>query len=368
LVVVKARLEIAAVADDFSGANDLGGRLAAAGLKTFAAQPGGPLPAEAQALILCSQTRLLDRRGARLESAKAWRRLLLRRGARICYQKIDSTLRGWPGDEILGLLESSGAAKIAFCAAYPRHGRVTRGGQIWVHGRRLDKTEYFRDPLSPATCFRPKGLFEPGLALELRSSAGLKRAMQGPARILCFDASTEGDLKRIADACLRAGIRHFAGASGFGAALAACLSKSKAQVLPRLPGRRIILAGSVSQTAFGQMAALRASGAESSHRLGLATLEKRSQLKPGRARAEKALKDLVRRGLKASPDPRLAYWLLTGGHTAETFYTQLGLSGNWVLGELLPGLPLCRAGEILCSTKPGGFGNKNLFTQILRMH
>lgn len=372
---------LAAVADDFTGANDLGGRLAGQGLKVYVSknlETGGVKGIErAQALILNAQTRLLNASQARAGSRKAWNILGRTHGARVCFQKMDSTLRGWPGEEILGMLEATSAGHVAFCAAYPAAGRFTVRGQHFVQGKRLDSTEYFRDPLSPARTYRLARLFPQALAFEL-GAGDLRLGLRSGKRVLCFDAKSEADMKRIAKDCLKAGIRHFAGASGLGHAVAEALFPGQEGALPPLPKKRIVLAGSVSATSFAQLKALELSGAGkwlsadlTDSKVALSTLTDRSQLKPGRVRAEKALKDLVRRGLRRVKDPAEAFWFLTGGHTAETFYQALGLKGNWALGELMPGVALClaeRDGQkkaVLCATKPGAFGALDTLTRVM---
>jgi uncharacterized protein YgbK (DUF1537 family) len=378
---------LAGVADDFSGANDLAGRLAGLGFKSYVSRnlEFKGLAGGAEALILNAQTRLLGPDEARIASRRAWLALNSRVASRVCFHKMDSTLRGWPGEDILGFLEASAAPRVAFCAAYPRHGRVIRGGVQYTQGLRLDRTEYFSDPLSPAKVSRPVDLFPKGLAVAV-AAGGLKRALAGAGRVLCFDAEDEKDLRRIARDCLAAGIRHFAGASGLGHAVAERFSSgAKAPALPRLPRQRIALVGSVSGTAFTQLRALEASGkaawllADSrSVKVALSTLQDRSQLRKGRlgvqqTLAQRALKSLVKRGLSRVKDPAQAFWFLTGGHTAETFYKALGFKGNWVLGELLPGVPLCLASRatprkpVLCATKPGGFGREDTLVRVMTL-
>ncbi|MES2202509.1 MAG: four-carbon acid sugar kinase family protein [candidate division FCPU426 bacterium] len=373
---------VASVADDFSGANDLAGRLAEFGFKTWSARGLSFPDEEAEAFVCSVETRLLGPDQARRASRRAWQALGSRFGALVDFQKMDSTLRGNPGEEILGLLEASGAPRVAFCAAYPLHGRITRKGVQYVGDKRLDQSEYFQDPLSPAKTYRPVELFRKGLALTV-GSKGLGSALKTRARVLCFDAASEADLARIVRDCLAAGIRHFAGASGLGAELARALSPRPAPRLPRLLEQRIILSGSVSSSAFGQLELLRDSGKAvwaaadekvEGHplRLALSTLRKRQDLVRRAGAGEQALKRLVARALRLQKDPTQAYWFLTGGHTAETFFRECQLQGCWVLGNLLPGVPLCRAEssdgkKVWCSTKPGGFGKPDTLVQLMSM-
>ena len=72
----------AGVADDFSGGNDLAGRLAGLGLKAYVSrnldESGLAGARQAQALILNAQTRLLGPSEAKAATAKAWQALLSR--------------------------------------------------------------------------------------------------------------------------------------------------------------------------------------------------------------------------------------------------------------------------------------------------
>src|SRR4051812_36013427 len=106
------------MADDFTGANDCAGSFAAAGFTAFSAR-GGFFPAPAREVYVQSlETRFASPGVARRKSAAGWS-ALKGRGRRIDYQRVDSTLRGNPGEEIEGMLEASSPRKIAFCAAFP---------------------------------------------------------------------------------------------------------------------------------------------------------------------------------------------------------------------------------------------------------
>jgi uncharacterized protein YgbK (DUF1537 family) len=384
-------LILAAVADDFSGANDSAGRFASAGLKSFSSTALF-IPQKAyEALILNCQSRFLNPAKAQAASRRAWWRLLAQAEPKACFQKLDSTLRGQPGAEVLGLLESFKGARLAFCVAYPRHGRVTRGGKVYVHGKPLLSTEYARDPLSPARIAQPHRLFAKGIAVSLGRGnvAALRKAIQSnQSKILCFDAVYENDLDAIVKACLAEGIRLFAGASGLGGALASRLSLRPAHALPKLPSRRAILAGSVSKTTLAQLALLPKAGfdrrvlgglsqAVPKGNFALSSVERRASIRRLRSRlaqkrfADSRMRALVREGLRLSDSPSRWAWFLTGGHTAEVFFDILDLKGMEVYGEWRPGLPLGRAvgqhrKDFWVLTKPGGFGGSRLMAEFLR--
>jgi uncharacterized protein YgbK (DUF1537 family) len=382
----------AVVADDFTGANDCAGSFAASGLLVFSAR-GAHFPRQEPEVYARSvETRFLEPRLARKKTREAWQSLQ-GRGRRVDYQKMDSTFRGNPADEILGMLEAGGPKKIAFCAAYPLHGRSILKGVARVHGIRLDKSEYAKDPLTPSRTANPISLFPRGLARAIGrgSLSALRRGIRlGSGRILCFDALERRDLSLIAKACLLEGIRHFAGSSGLSTALAPQLKPASPLAVPRLGSRsRAALLGSVSEMTLEQLRRLEASGLAPWLCLGedlpprirgdfaLSSLRERAQMRRFRdAAAQKRFADqrmarLVRQGLRLAGGPLGRLWLLAGGHCAETFYRALNLKGSWVRGNLFPGLPLLEAegaqGPVFCATKPGGFGGPETIVQFMKL-
>ncbi|MCE9663515.1 hypothetical protein LY622_08655 [Halomonas sp. M5N1S17] len=60
-------------------------------------------------------------------------------------------------------------------------------------------------------------------------------------------------------------------------------------------------------------------------------------------------------------------WLLTGGATAEAVLHCHGISDMELLGEILPGLPICRAGDTIFITKSGGFGANDTLVRVAEM-
>jgi len=159
----------------------------------------------------------------------------------------------------------------------------------------------------------------------------------------------------------------------------------------RLPLRRAVLAGSVSQTTLDQLAGMQGSGeapwydleaapprAGQPRRFALSSLRRRSQMKRLKSRAAQLrfgglrIRSLVRRGLSMAGGPQGRLWLLTGGHCATEFFSALGLKGARVRGMLLGGLPLLEAHDgsgarVLACSKPGGFGTPGLITEFMRI-
>jgi uncharacterized protein YgbK (DUF1537 family) len=406
---------LTAVADDLTGANGLGGRWAGRGAAVCVARQVDWLRTEAGCRILDAETRLLTPGAARAQVQAAWTAL---GGSGLRFQKIDSTLRGNPGAEIEGLLLGTAAPWVAVLPAYPSLGRQVLGSAVWVHGKRLDRTEYFRDPLSPAKVWRPQDLFPAGLvahaplAAVARGAASLgtwlRRALAARPRFVSFDCAEEAQVQVIADACLAQGCRHFAGAADLGGALAArILGPAKAAPRPRgLPW--VVLAGSVSATTFGQLEAWREAGRPWEPRLSrpakgrwrdaarlsphlrkrllkdkglaLSSLAAREDLAPWRlaqARrglspvrcAEDAMAGLARWGLSVSGRLGSCGFFVTGGHTLRALDDAAGFRRFHIIGEVLPEVPLGRAegpqGWAWLCSKPGGFGTRDCFVRFM---
>jgi len=403
-----------AVADDLTGANGLGGRWAGRGADVCVAGSAAELRGEDGCRVLNAETRLLAPGAARAAVQAAWVGL---DGAGLRYQKIDSTLRGNPGEEIEGLLSACAAPWVAVLPAYPALGRQVLGGRVLVHGRPLDATEYVRDPLTPSRAAGPAALFPAGLAAHapLRAVSGvaalrawLRRARAGGRRFVSFDCAEDAHVRRIADACLAEGCRHFAGAADLGGALAGRL------LGPATPARRppevpfIVLAGSVSATSFGQLRAWRDAGRPWRARLtrrgkgwsaegaggraalrrnlrrgrglALSSLGSREDLAPWlreQARlgadaprcAGQAMAALAAWGLAVAGGFGRCGWFVTGGHTLAALRDQAGFTRYRIAGEVLPEVPLGRAegprGWTWLCSKPGGFGAEDCFNRFM---
>ncbi|MGK2889805.1 MAG: four-carbon acid sugar kinase family protein [Candidatus Malihini olakiniferum] len=62
------------------------------------------------------------------------------------FKKIDSTLRGNLGAEIVAVLTDSDAEMALIAPAVQALGRITRDGKVWVNGKLLTETEFASDP------------------------------------------------------------------------------------------------------------------------------------------------------------------------------------------------------------------------------
>jgi len=131
------------IADDVTGACDVGAELAEAGVTVRVAVDGKPAAAEDDAVcVVNTQSRAV-------RAAEAYERVLRltrRRPIDVLLKKIDTALRGHLGAELDGAIDGLGASAAFVAPAVPAAQRVTRGGCQWFGGRRLAETEFATDP------------------------------------------------------------------------------------------------------------------------------------------------------------------------------------------------------------------------------
>jgi len=405
-----------AVADDLTGAQGLAGRWAGRRGPAWVAASALALRGLKGPRVLSVESRFLGPGAARAAVARGWAGL--GPAGATCYQKIDSTLRGNPGEEVEALLLATGAPWVAVLPAYPELGRQVLAGRVRVHGRPLASTEYARDPLTPARAERVSDLFPRALAAHApladvaaggrRLRGWIGRARRRGARFISFDCAEAPQVGAITAACLAEGCRHFAGAADLGGALAAqVLGPARRPRAPRgLPW--LVLAGTVSASTFTQLERLRAGGRcrweprlrargraftceaaplgglraalKADRALALSSLGARADLGPWRRReaargrdaaaaAERAIQGLVAWGLRVAGSAASCGWFLTGGHTLAAFYRRGGFERCRIDGELLREAPLGLAqgpgGEAWVASKPGGFGADDLLSRFL---
>lgn len=385
--------KIGIIADDFTGAMDMGAKFAAYGFETSFAISSTPA---GQAVVLNTASREITPQEARERCIQAVRKL----HGRSIYKKVDSLLRGHVGAELEGLLQECSQAKIVVCSISPHHGHVYRNGQIYVWDDLLENSIFKDDPAFPAhTSSISARVGVPSTHLGFDTVRGpiddLAQAMRAaPEKVVTVDAETWEDLHQISQAIL---INDFlpCGGGGLASVWAEAVSGQKPfQVsAPDLKGNLLIVSGSANIRAHEQIAAL-ASHPESliwKIEVPLSPAEKerwfdtiqaswdRAQvvaLCPGRQEKVRdaewlrfsqtvslLAQELIQRLLPA-------FVLINGGETANRLCELLDVNSVQMTGEVLPGIPYGRViggladGSTLL-TKAGGNGAANTLEEIV---
>lgn len=326
------------IADDLTGALDSSSPFAALGLTSVTAvSPEGlalALATGAQVLAVNLGTRELGPDEAEARATAAAQVLRPFTGPDTLWlKKIDSRLKGSVGAEVAGVASVMHPDRVLLCPAIPELGRTVRQGLLSGHG--------IAAPI-PVRVTLP-----PDLPLEVP------------------DARSDADLDHLAigadPRCL------FVGARGLAAALARWLGREGHPLsAPSLRGPVGFAIGSRDPITLAQVAMLRASGGPG----WIAAPD--GQVPPPRSPGPVLVQATP--GTGANPEvvsrrlaegmlphlPGLGTLVVTGGETAAALLRAAGISHLQVMGEVLPGLPLCHARGTTdfpaLVTKSGGFG------------
>ncbi|MFW6189117.1 MAG: four-carbon acid sugar kinase family protein [Planctomycetota bacterium] len=416
------RRPAAIIADDLSGALEVGGAFHTAGFR--AAVPAGldaprQPPRPADVLVIDTETRNAPPEAARRLLRRALRRAKADAGELI-YKKIDSTLRGPVGPELAELLARHPDLRLLVTPANPAAGRTVRDGVLCVDGTPVDRTAFGRDRLSPAAqsnvlrLLESCGIRAEPLPMELvrRGEAAcveaLNSAFEDGAAAAVADAETRADLAALAAAVRACEEQPLPVGSG-GLAREVAFERSSGRPPPpsRCAGggaQFLFVCGSTRRTNWRQADELKHSAGVPLIELDAEVLaETRDPAEMPIERARAAMESrgaaslfLTRSGSRArgpdsegGPTPEqvaaglarlvaemdrrqgLAGLFVTGGETARAVYRELGAEWFRIVEELEPGLVAAEmpAGDgrgLAVVTKPGGFGDAGTMLRAWR--
>jgi D-threonate/D-erythronate kinase len=151
---------IAIVADDLTGAAELGGVAFAHGLGAAVLTRVEDVP-DVDVVAIDTDTRSRPAAEAAAAVSRATRRLLDAHPTWI-YKKTDSLLRGPVVAEIEAMLSATGRPRCLLVPANPSRGRLVRAGELWVRDRRVHETDFAHDPEHPRLTSRVRDLLRPG--------------------------------------------------------------------------------------------------------------------------------------------------------------------------------------------------------------
>jgi uncharacterized protein YgbK (DUF1537 family) len=420
-------MTLAILADDLTGACDSAVPFARHGLATrvlLAPKPVAVAPAErVDVVAVDADTRRLSRRLAVERTTVAARSLRTPETARL-FKKVDSTLRGHVGPEIMACLRAWELSLALLCPAFPAMGRWVQGGEIFVDRRGSIGTVA---ALAGLTADRRTGHID---LTTLRAGTdavveALGRLSRTGARVVVADAETPGHLTTLVEAATQyARPVLLAGAGGLASALAAWMAGTQpaaVSVAPGVPVQRprqassrgaasgnaedvpwLVVAGSQTEVTHHQVVELARAGAEIIEldvdellaRRAVATNEGwhaanllmdgvtpvlRLMVPPlnggaptrGPRLDERAARALARACSIAAVETEPAGLFLTGGSTARACLLALGVSGLRLEYEPLPGIA---AGVAIGGawdgrpviTKAGGFGAPDAMRRLVR--
>ena len=413
------------IADDLTGATDLGVTLAREGLSVTQVNgvPDAKLEiptGDAVVVALKSRTNAPQEAIDWSLSALHW---LRSRGAERIYFKycstFDSTAKGNIGPVAEALLEALGAEFTVATPAYPRNGRTVYLGHLFVGEALLSDSGMRNHPLTPMTDSNLVRV----LASQTRGKVGLvpyavleggaqavgaqcRALREAGCRHAILDATRDEHLEAAGAACLDLALS--TGGAGLGMGLARALARqgkvrrAKGEAsLPRVDGAAVVLSGSCSEATLDQVAAARVrfesfrleperlaeGGAQvsealewASQRLGAKPVMIYASAPPERvARARKALGQeraatLVEEAFRALAQGLAARgarrFVVAGGETSGAVVEALGVRALAIGPEISPGVPWTAALDgkpYLLALKSGNFGERDFFSRAFEV-
>jgi len=379
-------MRILAIADDMTGALEVGAMFANNGVRTLVTLDTEVLP-EAEAVVVDARTRHLPRAeaGDRVARLAALARAA---GVPYIYKKTDSTLRGNIAAEFQALLRAFPEMPLIYAPAYPQMGRTVTGAELLVHGLPLAESPFARDPLNPsAEGSIPRLLAQscdaPVAIAGTRSEAARLLTEVPPGTIVICDGASPEDLEAAA-AALAASARPClaAGTAGFCAPWVRSLTLLREAAARCIAvGRCLVVNGSLNPVSLGQVR--RAAGelpvitlaedpagdtattdslttAFGKHRWVALTT-------PGTCPNQVAerIGELARETLSRGLADGLVVF---GGDTALAVLEALGVSTVEPCRELIPGVPFSvvrmETRDLALITKAGGFGDSDTLLSI----
>lgn len=214
---------IVVIADDFTGAAEIGGIGIRHGLRT-AIQMRTEALLSADLLVIVANTRALSETEA-CQKIKEISDELREFEPKFIFKKIDSALRGHVLPEIQTQMDAFGLKQAVVIAGNPSLGRVIRDGQYFVKDIPLGETGFASDPHYPMKSSSILEILDPGKKFGLQN---LKSDQELPTSgIVAGDVTSEEDLKKWAENPSDSTL--YAGASGYFDAL---LSSMDIKVVP----------------------------------------------------------------------------------------------------------------------------------------
>jgi 4-hydroxythreonine-4-phosphate dehydrogenase len=416
------------LADDFSGAHDVGLPFALNGMNTVVVSDLTLLDrVEADVIVLDT-----DSRDAPSDIALERVRLVCKairevKGA-LLYKKIDSTARGPIGQELDVIQEIFGPATILLTPAFPDMGRATIGGYVLLHGIPVNRTAMGQDPGAPVMdAYLPEALRKQ--SAQTIAHIDLRVVQDGPAvlrehledmvasGIVVMDAAANEDLQTILEAAdAMRSARILCGSAGMAYPLARRLASGETRQTPvfkATSGPILTLAGSAHPVTARQidvagrdtfvrrldalallsdhtrtrdreidgatrdiMATLRENRdavlalAPSSDADRTLWLEQVSAAAGDRSVVEELTDILGRIGEQIARNTPLGGLVLTGGETAERVTRRLGARGTRLVDAIGTGIArACLLGGthdgLPVVVKPGAFGGEDGLTAAI---
>lgn len=372
----------AVIADDFTGAVEIGGVAARYGLRAEIQTEFCP-ESDAEIVVVDTDSRSLSPN----EAAARVAALAAALGDTLFFKKTDSVLRGPVVAELSAALSASGRSRALLAPANPALRRTIRGGRYYIDDEEIHRTDFARDPEYPAASSEVLSL--------LGRSEGL------PASVLTLNDSLPGSGIMVGEADCPSDLDAWAGrldartlpagGSGFFESILGSLGTTQpsagASVPDAAPGRSLFVCGSCCDRSRQSMETMRQSGvpvlrmpavlfdggdareasllewsdsvlrALQASGVAVMAIDRPPADEPGAARRLRGLQIAAAKQVLAGS--RVDQLFVEGGSTASALVRAMGWNRMQVADELATGVVRVRCGEsanaLLLTIKPGSY-------------
>jgi uncharacterized protein YgbK (DUF1537 family) len=380
---------ILVLADDLTGALEVGAKFAAAGVRSQVRTVQNLLPRDLHdatgALVVDTETR-------HAKAAEAARRVYdlacaaHGQGFSHVYKKTDSTLRGNIGVELAALIDAYEGSPLLYVPAYPQMRRTVRNGSLYVDGVRVGATCFAHDPFNPVKESHIPTLLAASCRVPVRSGPVRDVMNCVPSCIAVCDGETDAEVEAAARAFISsANFRLAAGPAGFATQLARLMDMPRRREPPALPSARnaLIVNGSLHKVSLQQVEQAKREGfraidsrsiSDAATEGGWIILEEGSGTSGATFDFAKSLARSVCQLLVRSPLDALVVF---GGDTAYAIVEAIGHPPLHPLGEVMEGIPISRIEakqfgahighrdrDLYLVTKAGSFGPPTVLASL----
>ncbi|PJI85775.1 uncharacterized protein YgbK (DUF1537 family) [Yoonia maricola] len=401
-------MKLGIIADDFTGASDIGLTLAEAGMAVaqFIGVPAIKADPSLDAGVIALKSRTAPVEEAVTESIAAcdW---LSAQGAEQIVLKVcstfDSTAEGNIGPVLDALAKRLNAGSVIVCPAFPENGRSVYQGHLFVADKLLNESGMQDHPLTPmkdadlrrvlgAQSSREVGHI-PTLTV-LQGAGAIKAALTNDAHMIT-DAITDADLIAVGQAAKDLPL--LCGGSGIAMGLPANFGlAAAAPTWQAITGSGAVLSGSCSIATRNQVdsfmadapsfqiSADRAVAGEYNvdeiaewvlaqeqpplvHSSADPVVVQEAQDAHGTGVAAAAIEKLFAQLAPAIVAGGVRRLVVAGGETSGAVVTGLGANTLTIGPRVAAGVPLVRFGDIALALKSGNFGDPNFFAEALTM-
>jgi uncharacterized protein YgbK (DUF1537 family) len=379
---------ILVLADDLTGALEVGAKFAAAGVRSQVRTVPGLTPHAFQdatgAFVVDTETR----HAGAAEAAQRVHELACAaraQGFSHVYKKTDSTLRGNIGAELAALMEAYEGSPLLYVPAYPQMGRTVSNGCLSVDGVLVSATGFSSDPFNPVKESHIPTLLAASCRAPVRWGRVGNLVDSDPQGMVICDGETDEDVQAAARAFISSPVlRLAAGPSGFAAHLARLMNLPRGQP-PPLPGARnaLIVNGSLHPASYQQVEQAKRAGLRSIDRHAISGAPTEAGwiiLEPGMGTGGATLdfaKSLARSVCLILARYPIDALVVFGGDTAYAIVEAIGNPPLHSLGEVMEGIPVSRIEaeevgprlgprdrDLYLVTKAGSFGPPDVLASI----